>query len=129
MKQGPEAAAADVDFPIFMLTDDAKGTVEAKMFSKEEYIAIMKPFFEHAPKDQKFTHRYNITVLSDALAGVDDDFSMTAAGGKMKMSGKNTGLLIKRDGKWLWKFMAEAGWGGMQPAGVGGDAAPANPTR
>jgi hypothetical protein len=32
-------------------------------------------------------------------------------------------LLVKRDGQWKWKVMAEAGYGGMSPPqGAGGDA-------
>lgn len=49
--------------------------------------------------------------LSDSLVNVVDDFTMTM--NKQKISGRNAGLLVKRDGKWMWKTMVEAGWGGM----------------
>jgi hypothetical protein len=106
-----DAMWAAHDFPIFMVTDDLKGIPESKMYSREEFIAEMKPFFENMPKDTKMTHKPAVTVLSDSLVDVVDDFTMTM--GKQKISGKNSGLLVKRDGKWLWKTMAEAGWGGM----------------
>jgi hypothetical protein len=34
--------------------------------------------------------------------------------GKTKMTGRNTAVLVKRDGQWKWKVMGEAGWGGME---------------
>ena len=116
-----EAVLAAHDFPLFMATDDLKGMPEAKMYSREEYAAEMKPFFENMPKDMKMTHKPTITVLSDSLVNVVDDFTMTM--NKQKISGKNSGLLVKRDGKWLWKTMVEAGWGGMS-AGTGGSSMP-----
>jgi hypothetical protein len=108
-----EAVTARIDFPVYMVTDDVKGVPEASATSKEEYIAMMKPFYENMPKDMKTTHKPNITVLSDSLVVVVDDFTMTM--GKTKMSGRNSSLLIKRDGQWKWKSMVEAGWGGMAP--------------
>jgi hypothetical protein len=106
-----DAMWAAHDFPIFMLTDDMKGMTESKTYSREEFIAEMKPYMEGMPKDMNMTHKPTVTVLSDNLANVVDDFTMTM--GKQKISGKNAGLLVKRDGKWLWKAMVEAGWGGM----------------
>lgn len=115
MKKGDmEAMFAAHDFPIFMATDDMKGVPETKMYTREEYIAEMKPYFEGMPKDMKVTHKPTITVLSDSLVNVVDDFTTTT--GKQKVSGRNAGLLVKRDGKWLWKSMIEAGWGGMSAA-------------
>jgi uncharacterized protein (TIGR02246 family) len=114
-----EAMFAAVDFPVFMMTDDLKGVPEAKQYSREEYVAMMKPFMENMPKDMKMTHKRQIFVLSDSLANVIDDFTMTM--GKQKITGRNTTMLVKRDGQWKWKTMAEAGWGGMSPPqGAGG---------
>jgi len=102
-----------VDFPVYMVTDDSKGEIEAKAWDKDAYIAMMKPFYENMPKDAKTTHKQSITVLSDSLAAVSDDFVMTA--GKQKLTGRNAGLLVKVAGTWKWKDMAEAGWAGMAP--------------
>jgi hypothetical protein len=121
MKGDLEAAANMIDFPIYMATDDLKGVPEAKESTREQYMAMMKPFYEHMPKGMKMTHKPTVTVLSDSLVAVTDDFTTT--GDKMKMSGRNAGLLVKRDGQWKWKTMVEAGWGGM-PMGadkMGGD--------
>lgn len=106
-----DAMVALHDFPIFMATDDAKGMTEAKMYSKDEYVQMMKPMFENMPKDLKTTHKSNVTVLSDALAVMTDDFTMTM--GKTKITGRNASWLVKVDGQWKWKSMVEAGWGGM----------------
>lgn len=114
-----EAMFSGIDFPVYMVTDDMKGVPEAKEFNREQYTAMMKPFMENMPKDMKMTHKRSITVLSDSLANVVDDFSMTM--GKKKITGRNVSLLVKRDGQWKWKTMVEAGWGGMTPPqGAGG---------
>jgi hypothetical protein len=114
-----EASLGMVDFPVYMLTDDLKGMPEAKEYGREEYAAMMKPFFEGMPKDMKSTHKRSVTVLSDSLANVVDDFTVTM--GKQKITGRNVSMLVKRDGQWKWKVGVEAGWGGMSPPqGAGG---------
>ena len=113
MKEGDlNASLAGIAFPVLMVTDDAQGKVTAREFSREEYVTMMKPFFENRPKDMVVTHKYAVTVLSDALAGVACDYTMTM--GKQKVSGRSDGLLIKQDGKWMWKVMVEAGWGSLE---------------
>ncbi|WP_224240954.1 nuclear transport factor 2 family protein [Hyalangium gracile] len=118
-----EAMNAMIDFPVLMVTDDLKGTPESKSYSREEYTAMMKPMLDSMPKDMKTTHKPTITVLSDSLAAVTDDFTMTV--GKQKITGRNAGLLVKKDGQWKWKSMVEAGWGGMDAPGAGGSGQPA----
>jgi hypothetical protein len=108
-----ESMVTRIDFPVYMMTDDSKGTPEAESWDKDKYVATMKPFWENSPKDVKWTHKPTVTVLSDALVNVVDDFTMTA--GKQKLSGKSISVLVKRDGQWKWKVMGEAGWGGMNP--------------
>jgi hypothetical protein len=114
-----DAMFATVDFPVYMMTDDMKGVPEAKLYSREEYVAMMKPMYENMPKDMKTTHKPVISVISDSLVNVVDDFTMTM--GKQKITGRNVTILVKRDGQWKWKVMMEAGWGGMSPPqGAGG---------
>ena len=123
-----EDQAAMVDFPVYMATDDLKGVPETKEYSREQYIAMMKPMFENMPKGMKMTHKPTITVLSDSLVNVVDEFSMTI--GKQKTTGRNAGLLVKRDGQWKWKVMVEAGWGGEPPSGTtGGAQMPSEPKK
>jgi hypothetical protein len=118
-----EAMFATIDFPVYMITDDMKGVPESKLYSREEYVAMMKPMYENMPKDMQTTHKPTIHVLSDSLVNVSDDFTMTM--GKQKITGRNMSFLVKRDGQWKWKVMAEAGWGGMSPPqGAGGSGQP-----
>jgi hypothetical protein len=118
-KSDMEGMFAVVDFPAYMITDDLKGVPEAKLYSREEYVAMMKPMMESMPKDMKMTHKPTITVISDSLANVADDFTLTM--GKQKITGRNVSILVKRDGQWKWKVMMEAGYGGMSPPqGAGG---------
>jgi hypothetical protein len=124
-----EAMLAMIDFPVYMGTDDSKGAPTAEEWNQEKYISVMKPFWEHAPKDSKMTHKLTINVLSDSLANVVDDFTMT--GGGHKMAGRNMCLLVKKDGQWKWKSMVEAGWGdSMTPPGATATTPPpATPTQ
>jgi hypothetical protein len=108
-----ETMLSSINFPVWMATDDAKGELEAKAFTKDQYVAMMKPMMENMPKDMKTTHKSTVTVLSDALVQVSDDFTMTS--GKNKMAGRNGGLIAKVGGQWKWQMMVEAGWGGMAP--------------
>lgn len=110
-KKGDFAAVlARIDFPVYMVTDDAKGVPEAAPWDQAEYAQMMKPFYENAPKEMMTTHKPTVTVLSDSLVNVTDEFTTTI--GKQKLSGRNMAVLVKRDGQWKWKVMGEAGWGG-----------------
>ncbi len=122
MKKGdPQSMLARIDFPVYMLTDDSKGVPKAEEWNKEKYTAVMKPMMENMPKDMKMTHKQSVTVLSDSLVNVTDDFTMTM--GKNKLSGRSLSVLVKRDGQWKWKVMGEAGWGDMPtPPAAAADA-------
>lgn len=117
-----DAMLAMHDFPLYMATDDASGNIEAGEYSKEQYTAMMAPFMENMPKDMKVKHKPQVTVLSDNIAVVVDKFTITA--GKQRISGSNSGMLVKKNGNWMWKSMVEAGWGGTSgnADGAGGNA-------
>ncbi|GMU58239.1 MAG: hypothetical protein AMXMBFR34_00020 [Myxococcaceae bacterium] len=114
---------ARIDFPVTMITDDGTGKVSSRATTKEQYVAEMKPFWESAPADLKVKHKPTITVHSDSLATVVDDFQMTM--GKTKVAGKSAMTLVKVDGSWKCKVMLEAGWGGMAEGGGAPAPAPA----
>jgi hypothetical protein len=123
-KAGDQAGLlGQIDFPVFMMTDDSKGVPSGELWNQEKYISVMKPAWDNKPKDSKMTHKLAITVLSDSLADVIDDFSMTE--GRHRHSGTNTSVLVKRDGHWKWKVMVEAGWGDMNTVSAPAAAAPA----
>jgi hypothetical protein len=115
-----------VDFPVYMVTDNSQGVPTGKEFTREEYVAMMRPLFEKMPKDIKVNTKPTYTVLSDSLVGVSVESTMAA--GKQKMNTRSASTLIKRDGKWLWKTMTQAGWGDVMAPGTGGSPnTPANP--
>lgn len=108
------AMVGQIDFPVMMMTDSTTGGPESKAYSREEYIAMMKPMHDNMPKDLKMKHNTSITVLSDMMATVSDNHTTTI--GKEKYEGKSISFITKKNGKWMWKVMAEPGWGGMESA-------------
>jgi hypothetical protein len=109
-----EAAAALIDFPVLMATDDSKGEGMGEMWERERWIEVMKPFYSKPMPDVRVTHKPDIFLLSDSLATVND--VATVKMGARTMTMRNTTLVLRRDGKWLVKAMAEAGWGDMTQA-------------
>jgi hypothetical protein len=116
---------AHVDFPVTMVTDDSKGNPSAMVVDEPTYEAMMKPFWQNFPTDMKMTNKLTISVLSDSLANVIDDFSMTTDG--HTLSGRNQSIVVKSGGMWKWKVLTEAGWGDMNasPAAAAAPPAPA----
>lgn len=117
-KRDLEASLARIDFPVFMATDNSKGVPKAETFDRQQYTDMMRPMVEQTPTDLKLDHKLDITVLSDSLVTVNDHYTMT--GGGQKHEGRNSALLVKRDGNWKWKAMIEPGWGDLPSTGVGG---------
>ncbi len=121
MNNDETAKMAMMDFPVYMATDDMKGVPSAMPVTKDEYSTMMKSMGE-MPKDLKMAHKPTITVLSDSLVSMVDDFTMTQ--GKTKAMGRNAALLVKVGTEWKWKSMVEAGWGGMMGSGEKAAMAP-----
>ncbi len=105
-----EAAAALVDFPVLMVTDDSKGQASAEPWDREKWTEVMAPFYKPMP-DMKVTHKPTIFLVTDSIASVGDESTMKM--GAKTVTTRSTTLLIRRDGKWLVKSMAEGGWGDM----------------
>jgi hypothetical protein len=128
MKRGDlEALLGRVDFPFLGATDDSKGVPKVEIYDRQQFAEMMKPMIEQRPADIKITHKHNITVLSDSLVTFTDDFTVSV-GGK-KYPGRNSGLLVKRDGQWKWKTMTEAGWGDSPSPAVGGSGEQEQPKK
>ena len=128
MKRGDvDAAAALVDFPVLMATDDKKGDGMAETWTRERWVEVMKPFYEKPRTDMKVTHKPTIFVMSDSLASVDD--VATVKTGEKTMTMRNSTLVIRRDGKWLVKAMAEPGWGDMPQVQSAAGGAPGTPSQ
>ena len=110
-EKGDVQAMADlVDFPVLMMTDDAKGVFSSKEASREDWINMMKPFMDpKAMKDAKMTMTGQCFILSDDLASCEGANAMMV--GKNKVKWNSQMLLTRKDGKWKAKTMVEAGWG------------------
>jgi hypothetical protein len=82
----------------------------AAPMTQEQWAATMKPYYDHPmPKELKMTMKPTITLLTDSLAQVTNDCTMTM--GKVKKTFKTSTLVIKKGGRWLFKMGAEGGWG------------------
>jgi hypothetical protein len=112
MKGDVNALAETCDFPVIMLSDDSKGEVKHFAATREQWVGMMSQFAQGMPKDVKMKNSHKPTFLSDDLAVVVEEHSMS---GKMKGSWKAFSVVTLRDGKWKFKEMAEAGWGDMKP--------------
>jgi hypothetical protein len=126
-KKGDVNAAADlVDYPVLMMTDNSKGEGMGEQWTREKWIQVMEPFYKHPhPANMKPTHKTSIFLMSDSLASVND-VGTYKVGGK-PVTVRSATLLVKKDGKWLVKAMAEGGWGDMptsQPAAASQGTAP-----
>jgi uncharacterized protein (TIGR02246 family) len=124
MKKADVNAFADLmDFPVMMVTDDSKGVESHSEVNREQFVQMMTPFMKEPPKGMTETHKHNARFLSDTLAMVDEDTSMTM--GKTKGAWKSESMLVMKDGKWKVKAMVEAGWGDMKPPAAAAAPAPA----
>lgn len=110
-----EAATALVDFPVLMATDDSKGEVHAEAWSREQWTAAMKPFYEK-PMNMQVKHKPTIWILTDSLATVVDQATFTMGGKTVKT--RSSTLLVKKGGEWKIKSMVEGGWGDSMNAGI-----------
>lgn len=117
-----EAAAALVDFPVLMLTDTKAGDATGEPWSEEEWRKVMEPFYKQPMKGMQTTHSPKIFFVSDALASVDDSWTMTM--GKKKTSGRSGMLVVRKGGEWKIKAMVESGWGDMAGGAEGGAPKP-----
>ena len=111
-----EAAAALIDFPVTMITDDSKGQASGDVWSREQWTQAMKPLYDKPMKDAKVTHRPTIFLLTDSLATVTDVYTMTQ-GGK-SITARTSMVLGRRDDRWRVKTMAEGGWGDAMGQGA-----------
>ena len=103
------AVADKIDFPVIMLSDDQTGTEKHVELNREQFISLMKPFVMKPPPDLKMSSKLNTIFLSDTLAVVISDDSMTM--GKVKGKWKGVNVVVKKGDGWKVKQMMEAGWG------------------
>ncbi len=102
------AAAALVDFPLVWQTDDATGAHKVEMLDKDAWVKEMTSWFTTLPKQTKLTMKRKIAWHSPDFASVTENNSIVM--GKTKGKWTSAATVIKKDGKWMFKTMAEAGW-------------------
>jgi len=124
-KQDVEGSAALHDFPVIMVTDNSKGEVSAAPWTKEMFVNEMTPMFAAPmPKEMKHECKRQVHFLSETLAVVVENHKQTM--GKQSSSWVASSTVVNKDGKWLFKSAAEAGWGGdMKTAAAKNEPAPA----
>lgn len=109
-----KGAASLIDWPVTFLTDDGQGRVEVESLSMEAFFHKLQPFYEALPKDRRIAHQYRYEFISDSLVEVMDDLTMSV--GTESSAGRSMCVLVKKDGEWKRKVIAEPGWGGSAPA-------------
>jgi hypothetical protein len=117
-----DAAAALIDFPVLMVTDDAKGEGGGEAWTREQWTQVMKPFYaKPMPPGSQAPGKRTIVLLTDSLALVGSGWTMTM--GPKKLSGTSGLVLLRKGGAWKAKAMVEGGWGDMpMPAAAPGEA-------
>src|SRR4029078_5193628 len=93
------------------------GTVGGKMFTKEEWLALMKTADPAAAKtthpktpEPKTTQTHKVVSwINNDMAVAEEGHVMTV--GKKKVEWTSTSLLVKKDGKWMIKSIADGGGG------------------
>lgn len=120
-----DAAAALIDFPVLMATDNAKGEGSGEPWSREQWVQVMKPFYaKPMPPGAMTQGKRTIVLLTDSLALVGAGWTMTM--GPKKVSGTSGMVLLRKGGEWKVKAMVEGGWGDMPMPGTAlGETAPA----
>jgi uncharacterized protein (TIGR02246 family) len=106
-----EAAASLVDFPVMMMTDDSKGQGKGEAWDRDKWTEVMRPFYAQPREGMQVRHKPTITLLSDSLASVQDSMTMTLGEGAKPVTIRSSMLLVRSDGEWRVKAMAEGGWG------------------
>lgn len=115
-RKGDVNAAADlVDYPVLMITDDSKGNAMGEPWARERWIQVMEPFYRHPNPNMHTKHKTTVFLLSNSLASVED--VVTVKMGAKIFTVRSGNMVIKKGGKWLFKAMAEGGWGDMMPSG------------
>jgi hypothetical protein len=119
------AAAALVDFPVLMVTDDSRGEAKTDSWNKEKWMEVMGPFYKPMP-GVKMSERPTIFLLTDSLASVTNQWTMTA--GQKRTTGRSATLLVRTNGQWRIKSMAEGGWGDTMKEKPATASQPAEPS-
>lgn len=112
-----EAAAALIDFPVLMVTDNAKGEGGGEAWVREQWLQVMRPFYaKPMPPGSQTQGKRTIVLITDSLALVGAGWTMKM--GPKKVSGTSGLLLVRKGGEWKAKAMVEGGWGDIPMPGT-----------
>lgn len=102
------AAAALMDFPVLMASDDRRGERVAETWGRERWLDAMAPLYTPIP-GVAVAHHPTVFLVSDSLALAVDDEVITLGG--RQLPGRAALLLVRTGGAWRIKAMVEGGWG------------------
>ena len=114
-KGDQEAAAARMQFPVLVVTDDWKDEPIAHYWDREKWMQATKPLFEQPAPDLERAHHHRVFVLSDSLAAVEDEQSVRL--GRRKVNIRSATILVRKDRSWFVQATVEGGWGDTPVAG------------
>ncbi len=103
------AAAARIQFPVLMITDDWKDAAIACYWDRATWMQTTAPLFEHPAPELQRVHRHNIFVISDSLASVEDEQSVMM--GKKRVTIRSSSIVIRKDRSLFVQATVEGGWG------------------
>jgi hypothetical protein len=107
-----QAVAQLQDFPVHMSTDDSTGKFKGEEWSRDQFVQMMGDMVSKTPRDITFKHKLTPHFLSDTLAVVVDEPTMMKGNTRLGTF-TSVSVVIKKDGRWLFKEGVEAGWGDM----------------
>ncbi|GAA3375546.1 hypothetical protein GCM10020367_43780 [Streptomyces sannanensis] len=98
-------------FPLNLVSDDPSGTGRSAQWDRKQFVETMTKVMGGADGggDISFESTRTPVFLSSAMAVVFTDSVMTAGGRTQQL--RYADILVKRDGKWAFQTMIQAGWG------------------
>lgn len=109
-----DAIASQIDFPVLMVTDDARGEGNGSMWNREQWLRTMKQASAGTPQNAKISARRKPFFITNDLVIVEIENRMQV--GNQKMNYRSADLLIRRNGQWRTKASIEGGWGESMPS-------------
>lgn len=108
LEKGDAAAYADtLDFPVTLVTDGATGSTFSVSLDREAFLKAVSDSMKPV-SHLKVSSKRTVAVLSDALATVVDDTTMTL--GKTKGLSKSGAVVVRHGDAWKIKVLTEPGW-------------------
>jgi hypothetical protein len=102
--------AALIEFPLLVVSDDSRGEAVAITWTRERWLEAMGPISGPLP-GVAVEHRPSVFLLSDAIAVVTDEQTVTRRG--RSLPGRLSLVLLRTSAGWRVKSILEAGWGEM----------------